>query len=117
MKPYAIIIQAMLVAEAVNQGDQVGDSATQPPAATANSTSTKPMILASPTLPGRNTCIHQPINKAIGTVQAMVNKPHGLSRSALTTISANTASRMIMMQSTAIIASMPAVELISSRAI
>ena len=40
------------------------------------------------------------MNTAIGIVAAMVNVPQGLPRSALTTTSATTASRMIMISST-----------------
>ena len=50
-------------------------------------------------------------------VQRMVNTPHGLSSSALVTTSASTASRMTMIASTAIIASMPVTGPISSFAI
>ena len=53
----------------------------------------------------------------MGIVAAIVNRPHGLSRSALTTTSASTASRMIMMAKTATIAAMPATGLTSSFAI
>ena len=41
--------------------------------------------------------IARPITTAMGIVAAMVKRPHGLSASALTTTSASTASRMIMM--------------------
>jgi hypothetical protein len=50
-------------------------------------------------------------------VQAIVNSPHGDARSAFTTISASTASKMIMMNRTASIPVTPAVLLISSFAI
>ena len=54
---------------------------------------------------------------AIGMVQRMVKTPHGLSFSALTTTSASTASRMIMMASTATMASSPVTGPVSSLAI
>ena len=50
-------------------------------------------------------------------VQRMVKTPQGLSRSALTTTSASTASRITMMARTAIIASMPVTGPVSSLAI
>ena len=65
------------------------------------------MMDASPTLPGRHRFIHQPMSSAIGIVQAIVNSPHGEARRALTTMSARTASRMIMIARTAIIAVTP----------
>ena len=61
--------------------------------------------------------IHAPISSAIGMVAAIVNSPHGLSRSALTMTSASTASRMIMIAKIATIAATPAIGLISSFAI
>src|SRR2546426_658400 len=72
---------------------------------------------ASPTRPGRHTFIHHPIRSAIGTVHAIVNSPQGDALSAFTTMSASTASRMIMMNSTASIAIAPAAGLTSSFAI
>ena len=57
------------------------------------------------------------MRSAIGTVQAMVKRPHGLSRSAFTNTSASTASRMIMMAMMATIAARPATGLTSSFAI
>ena len=50
-------------------------------------------------------------------VQAMVNIPHGLSRSALTTTRASTARRMIMIARMASMAARPVVGPISSLAI
>ena len=75
------------------------------------------MIDASATLPGRQRFIHHPISSAIGIVHAIVNSPHGEARSAFTTISASTASRMIMIARTAIIAVTPVTLLTSSFAI
>ncbi len=75
------------------------------------------MTVASATLPGRSCRIQTPMSSAIGIVAAIVNRPHGLSRSALTTTSASTASRMIMIAKIATIAAMPATGLISSFAI
>ena len=76
-----------------------------------------PITVASATLPGRMLFIQQPMRIAIGIVAAMVKRPHGLSRSALTTTSASTASRMIMIAKMAIIAAMPATGFTSSFAI
>ena len=73
--------------------------------------------MASTILPGRMLFIQAPISSAIGMVAAIVKRPHGLSRSALTTTSASTASRMIMIAKMAIIAAMPATRLTSSFAI
>ena len=53
----------------------------------------------------------------MGMVQRMVKTPQGLSRSAFTTTSASTASRMTMMARTATIASMPVTGPVSSFAI
>ena len=49
-----------------------------------------------------------PMSRAMGIVQEMVKSPHGLSRSALTTTSASTASRMTMIAKMATIAARPA---------
>ena len=57
------------------------------------------------------------MNTAMGMVAAMVNVPQGLPRSALTTTSAITASRMIMISRTVISAVKPPSLPISSRAI
>jgi hypothetical protein len=76
-----------------------------------------PIAVASIVLPGRHTFIQNPIRNAIGIVAAMVKTPQGLPLSAFTTISARTARRMIMMESTAIIAAMPVTGPISSFAI
>jgi len=75
------------------------------------------MADASPTFPGRHRFIHHPISSAIGMVQTMVNSPQGDAFSALTTMSARTASRMIIMKRTASIAVAPAAGLTSSFAI
>ena len=91
--------------------------ATRPPPTSAISNNSAPMIDASPTFPGRQRFIHQPISKAMGIVQAIVNSPHGDARSALTTINASTASRIIMIASTATIAVTPVTLLTSSLAI
>ena len=68
-------------------------------------------------LPGRSMLIHQPISSAIGIVHEIVNRPHGLSRSALTTTSASTASRMIMIAKIATMPATPATGFTSSFAI
>ena len=75
------------------------------------------MAEASRTRPGRKLFIHQPISRAMGIVQAMVNSPHGLALRAFTTISASTASRMIMIARMATIAARPATGFTSSFAI
>ena len=57
------------------------------------------------------------MNRAIGMVMAIENTPHGLSASALTTTSASTAMRMIMMTKTPMSAATPPTAPSSSRAI
>ena len=57
------------------------------------------------------------MKSAIGIVIAIENTPHGDCASALTTTSARTASRMIMIEKTAISAATPPTGPISSRAI
>jgi hypothetical protein len=57
------------------------------------------------------------MNRAIGMVIAMENVPHGDLASALTTTSASTPSKMIMMVKTAMSAATPPTGPISSRAI
>ncbi len=52
-------------------------------------------------MPGRIRRRYKPISSAIGIVIAMVNVPHGLFFSAFTTISAHTASKMMMIPITA----------------
>ena len=64
------------------------------------------MILISPAWPLLN--IHTPMISAIGTVMPMVNTPHGLFASALTTTMPSPASVTSRMNSTAIIATSPA---------
>ncbi len=83
----------------------------------AANSSAMPITVASATFPGRMWFIQRPMSRAIGIVHAMVKRPHGLSRSALTTTSASTASRMIMIAKIAIIAARPATGLTSSFAI
>src|SRR2546425_928652 len=101
----------------VNAAARPGWLATLPPATSASSNNNAPTIDASPTLPGRQRFIHQPMSRAMGMVQAIVNSPHGDARSAFTTINASTASRMIMIARTAIIAVTPVILLTSSLAI
>ena len=67
--------------------------------------------------PGRHAFIQYPIRMAMGMVQRIVKTPHGLSRSAFTTTSASTASRITMMASTATMASKPVTGPVSSLAI
>jgi len=76
-----------------------------------------PIAVASAILPGRRLFIHSPISSAIGMVDDSVKRPHGLSRSALTTTSASTASKMIMIAKIATIAARPATGFTSSLAI
>ena len=66
----------------------------------AASTRTNPMADVSSTRPGRRRRKYIPIRNAIGIVIAIVNVPHGLCFNALTTISAQTASRMTRMEIT-----------------
>jgi hypothetical protein len=73
--------------------------------------------VASTVLPGRITFIQNPMPSAIGMVQRMEKTPQGLSLRALTTTSASTASRMIMIARIATIASPPVSGPISSLAI
>jgi hypothetical protein len=108
---------ASALAESVKTGASTGEAATQRPATSARSSSTSPMTDASMVRPGRMTRIQKPISIAMGMVQAMVKTPHGLPRSAFTTTSASTASRMIMMARIAAIVSIPVNGPISSRAI
>ncbi len=61
--------------------------------------------------------IHTPMISAIGTVMPMVNTPHGLFASALTTTMPRPASVTSRMNNTAIIATSPENGLISVRAI
>ena len=109
--------QAIVVPSAVKYGARSGLWATYRPPTSAISSSTMPTAVASRVRPGRHTFIQKPIRSAIGMVQAMVNMPHGLSRSALTTTSASTASRMTMMARMASIAARPVAGPISSLAI
>ncbi|MNS39545.1 hypothetical protein D3C72_718320 [compost metagenome] len=98
-------------------GPNTGCAATHwPPTKEANR-STTPMVVASMTLPGRKTRMYQPIRSAIGIVMAMVKVPQGLEASALTTTRARTASRIVMIMSTAMSAVKPATGPISSLAI
>ena len=117
MKPYAIIMPVIEVPLCVNAAARPGWLATLPPPTSASNNNSAPMIDASPTFPGRHRFIHHPISSAIGIVQAIVNRPHGDPRKALTTISARTASKMIMIARTAIIAVTPVTLLTSSLAI
>src|SRR2546429_3147547 len=117
MNPYPIIIHVSAVALWVTGGARGGGPATHPPATSAPSGGTPPTADASPTLPGRHRFIHHPMSSAMGIVHAMVNRPQGDALRAFTTINASTASRMIMMNSTASIAVAPAAGFTSSFAI
>ena len=61
--------------------------------------------------------MYRPMTKAMGTVMAMVKKPHGLPFSALTTTRPTTAIMMVMIESTLMSAVKPARLLTSSLAI
>src|SRR6267142_6125427 len=77
---------------------QAGESATHCPATTAKRTSATPMADASRTRPGRTKRRYRPRRSAIGIVIARVKVPQGDDFKALTTTSATTARRMIMIQ-------------------
>ena len=99
---------ASAVPVSVKTGAQSGDCATHWPATTASRIRTKPMAEASSTRPGRQKRMYRPMSIAIGMVMAMVKAPQGDALSALTTTSARTASRMIMMARTETMATRPA---------
>ena len=67
----------------------------------------KPNIEASPILPGRINLIQIPITIAIGSVIAIVNRPHGDSAKAFTTTKAKIATISIIMPKIPIIATVP----------
>ena len=75
-----------------------------------------PKIVTARTLTFPTVCA-TPIVMASGIVMAMVNRPHGLSASALTTTRARTASRIVMIASRLIMAMMPTTGLTSSLSI
>jgi hypothetical protein len=79
--------------------------------------SATPIIVTSSTRPGRKKRMYTPMNNAMGTVMASENEPHGDSASASTTTSASTASRMTMIDKTAMSAAAPPTGPISSLAI
>ena len=103
-----MIAQQICVPDHVNAAAQTGCCDTHCPPTRPSISSTTPISDASTTLPGRTCFIHQPMRNAMGIVVAIVNRPHGLPRSALTTTSASTASRMIMIARIATIAASPA---------
>ena len=109
--------QQTWVPDQVNAAAHDGVCDTHWPPTSPNINSTTPITDASATLPGRKLFIHQPISSAIGIVLAIVNRPQGLPRSALTTTSARTARRMIMIARMATIAASPATGFTSSFAI
>ena len=76
-----------------------------------------PMTEASPTLPGRILYIHAPVSSAAGIVTRIVNMPHELWLSALTTTIATLASTATTMNSVAIAVVAPATGPIVFRAI
>src|SRR5690348_13225257 len=77
MKPYRQ--SASTVCSRVRENNHsTDDPGTQCPTTTAASTRAPPITDASATRPGRMRYIHRPTNRAIGTVQAMVNVPHEL---------------------------------------
>jgi hypothetical protein len=74
------------------------------------------MTVPSVILPGRQRYMYMPMKKAIGIVMAIVNMPHGLSLSALTTARPTPASAMIRMMRMAMVATTPVTRSISRRA-
>ncbi len=107
----------MALAPKVHASAYGDDSEIQPPPTIASIKSPTPMSETSNTRPGRRKRRYTPIKSAMGMVMAMENAPHGDSASAFTTTNASTASRMIMMDSTAMRAATPPTGPISSRAI
>src|SRR5918998_6482718 len=93
------------------------DSEIQPPPMIARNNSATPITETSNTRPGLKNRKYTPMKMAMGNVIASENEPHGDSASASTTTSASTASRMTMMESTAMSAATPPTGPISSRAI
>ena len=116
MKPYAAMERMIPFWDRVKYGPR-NECGTRPPTITAASTPTTPMMLASTIRPGLMRYIQRPTSRAIGMVIAIVNVPHELSRSALTTAKPRPASATMMMMRTAIEATAPATGLISWRAI
>src|ERR1041385_7950494 len=108
---------AMVTPPWVKSGASVADRATEPPPASAASSSANPTIDASTVFPGRTTFIQKPMPSAIGMVQRREKTPQGLSLSALVTTRASTARRMIMMARIASMASIPVTGPTSSLAI
>ena len=88
-------------------GAQVEECATHCPEITENPVRTRPMAVASMTLPGRRNRRYTPMKSATGTVMARVYVPQGDSARAFTTTRATTERRMIMMMRTAIRAMNP----------
>lgn len=116
MNPYTTIQTTSVSFSRVKKSAQE-DSATQPPATMASSSSATPMTETSVTRPGRRTRRYTPMKRAIGMVMPMEKTPQGECASAPTMTSASTASRMIMMTNTARRAAAPPTGPISSRAI
>lgn len=92
-------------------------SATQRPPTIAAISSTKPITDTSVTRPGRMKRRYSPISRAIGMVQPTENTPQALSASAFTQTIASTASTIISITKTTMIATVPPNLPISSRAI
>src|SRR5258708_36113968 len=97
-----MVAMARAVADIVNQGANVGESATAWPPKMLASTRMNPRAEHSSTLPGRQYRRYTPISNAIGIVAAMVNVRHGLPLRALTTTSATTDNRITMIKRTVI---------------
>ena len=82
----------------------IDEAATGLPRTTASSMPMTPMTVASPIRPLRNRYMYRPMKSASGIDSPIVNVPHGLSCSALTTASPSPASAMTMMKRIAIAA-------------
>ena len=89
-----------------------------PPHTEASSAATPKTLMTARPLPLWPTPrMPSPIRTAMGIVQAMVKRPHGLSASAFTTTSASTASRITMIATMLTSAMLPANGPTSSRTI
>ena len=70
-----MIAQQICVPDHVNAAAHAAFWGTHWPPTSPSIMRTTPMTVASSTLPGRSTFIHQPISSAIGIVLAIVNSP------------------------------------------
>src|SRR5207344_2615394 len=94
-----------------------GDAAIHAPAPTATSRSSTPTAVEARIEPGRIRYDHSPMASAIGIVHAMLNTPHALSLSELTTTSAIAASATVITNTIATAVAAPVIGLTCSRAI